>query len=275
MSVDYTRGQDGEPVNTGDDASMFAPTPIWEKNNRRRRGSGRARPSAAATGPAADVTSAEATREAAMSPNGDAVVTRDRTVARRGGSIAPAAIAIGVIVLAALAAAGWYATRSNSGMAQMTPGAPATAPATAITPGSGTLAANTAPAAPPSAATPATPVEQVTHETTTTKTTPAATTTTRRRTTHSRTLAAAPERPVTSTAATGAGVNTGVTTSAASTGSVNPPSSTTAPPAPSSAAPPPIAPAPTVTPTLPSTPPPSSSPNPPADTTATTPQSSP
>ena len=225
MSVDYTRGPDGDSVNTGDDASMFAPTPIWEKQNRRRRGGGRVQPRSA-------VTAAEADRNAAMSPNGERLATRERAVARRGGPVVPAAIAIGVIVLAALAAAGWYATRSANGMSQMTPGAPSGAPATAVTPAPAAVASNTPPAAPlPSAETastaPAVPAE---HRATAATTRSSTFVTTRRRAARSTSLAAAPERPVTSPSATGAGVNSSALAPAAPMPSVTPPSSTASPP---------------------------------------------
>ena len=255
MSVDYTRGPGNDPANTDADASMFAPTPIWDKSSRRRRGA-RARPSAPiATGAAA--TDADFEREEAMSPTGEPIVPPPRTAPAGRGSIAPAAIVVGVLVLAALAAAGWYATRSNSGMAQITPGAPAgSTPATAITPNAGTLAANTTP---PSE----TPPAAITTQTTATHdvaTTPARTTTVRHRATRSSTVAASPERSVTSTSATGAGVNTGAIAPAPRAGanppllSMTPPSSTAAPSAPATAQPPPIAPAPSAaTPSVPNT----------------------
>lgn len=273
MSVDYTRGPGDGPANTEADASMFAPTPIWDKGSRRRRG-GRSRAddpmAAGAAGP-------DMGREEAMSPNGDAIAPRPRAAAPRRSSIAPAAIVVGVLVLAALAAAGWYATRSNTGMAQMTPGAPAgSVPATAITPNAdAAMAANTTPS--PGTAPGATTTQTtVTHHVTST---PSATTV-RRHTTRSTT--ASPERSVTSTTATGAGVNTGAIapeprpSAAPPTLSVTPPSSTLAPSAPATAQPPPIAPPPSsATPSIPNTATPAS-PTPPGEAgTTAAPQGSP
>lgn len=267
MSVDYTRGSGAEPARTDPESSVFAPTPVWD-----RRGGARS----LFTDNAA--TAEEAEREAAMSPNGDRPFMErpaERTVVERRSSFGPAAVVVAVIVLAALAFAGWYAMRTrDNGLAQMTPGAPAgTTPATAVAPDANTaaVAANTPP---PTAAVPA-PAQTVTEERRTTTTSVTATTA-RRRTAH-RTAAVSPERSVTSPSATGAGVNASAALQAPAPPPVRPSGmsaspSTLAPSSPTTAAPPPIAPS-----TTPSETPQASvnpaSPTPPGD--ASSPQAAP
>lgn len=292
MSVDYTRTPGADAP--GSDSPMFAGTPIWERG-RKRRGSARVRRVAddpvtgdtlgdttaadAAIG-ASPLAAEEARRESAMSPNGDDapfVAPRTRTTVRRERSVAPAAIGVGLVALAALAGIGWYATRPAD--TTMTPGsAPATAIATGpATPAAGggaaELAANTPPstAAQSAAMTPSTPATATppAAASATTHHTASVTRTTRTRST------ASPERSVTTPSATGAGVNTGATVSATTA----PSSSTTtvgtsagaAPSTPSTAAPPASASPPPVTSATPATPAPATTtPDVTAPSTATT-----
>lgn len=225
MSVDYTRTE-GEPT-PDSESSMFAPTPLWDrkaKGRGARRNMFRGQPeetgatSAAMTGAAGGVAADrvmtdDATRETAMSPNGDdafvASPTR-RTTVRRDRSMAPAAVVVGLVAIAALAAAGWYATRPGDTV--LTPGGPNAAPATSVaaappaaSAGGANLAANTPPA---QAAAPAATHTATTRATHTTTQMASAAPVTRRHTTRT-TVTATPERPVVARSATGAGVNTG------------------------------------------------------------------
>src|SRR6185437_177423 len=155
MSVDYTRTTEGDAPQDSD-SSMFAPTPIWDRGKKgraTRRSMFQDSPTAAdaavtgaavggATGGlAGGAMTEEAARQTAMSPNGDDApfVTTRTTTVRRRGSVAPAAIGVGLVALAALAVAGWYATRPAD--QTLTPGGTTTA-STSTT----SLAANTAPA---------------------------------------------------------------------------------------------------------------------------------
>jgi hypothetical protein len=293
MSVDYTRNPDGEAPKDSED-SMFAPTPMWERGKRNRAKTRAERrsffdrddtvdeaPAAVGAGAAGAMASESMTARDSVrdttttTPTGEdaAFVTPTRTVVRRNRSVAPAAIGVGLVALAALAAIGWYATRPSDTTMTLG-GAPTTAIAAAppATSEANTLAANTPSAADTSAAAPSAAT------TTETRTTTHRTTTRRAPVVRSRstTLAAAPERPVTSRSATSAGVNTGATAAlppAPATTQTSPQTSagavlstpSTAPP-PAAATAPPVSSAPTPAPT-PSTTTPDVSP-PPASATA-------
>ena len=253
MSVDYTRSSDGETPQDPE-SPMFAPTPMWDRSKKKNREkvSGERRsffdrddstdetPAVGASALAAEpMVETPATRETAVGPTEDdtplmAPAARTTTV-RRERNVAPIAIGVGLIALAALAAAGWYATQPSD--KTLTPGdtAPATTIAAAPAPSAGdaTLAANAPPAN--AAAAPA--------ETTTTTTHHVATTTTRaaapavRRSTRTA-MAASPERSVTSRNATESGVNTRDTTSVGVVPSA--PVTAAPPPAASTPTPPPV-----------------------------------
>jgi len=295
MSVDYTR-TDGEAT-PDSESNMFAPTPMWDrskKNRAARRSMFRDEPAetgaamtGAAGGVAADrvmtgdrVVTDDATRETVMSPNGDdafVATPTQRTTVRRDRSMAPAAVVVGLVAIAALAAAGWYATRP--GDTALTPGGPNAPPATSVaststttSAGGANLAANTPPA---EAAAPAATHTATTRSTTTTTRVASAEPVVRHRSSSS-TVVATPERSVTSRSATGAGVNTGATVPVA------PPSATVTqtpagavPSVPQTAAPPPAeGPTTAVTPPVsatPTTPSPTPSTAPPATTTVTPP----
>lgn len=286
MSVDYTRTT-GVETPEESESSMFAPAPIWDR--RKGKGSGRAffeqnadrdtsmdreihtdtgsTALGAAAGMAGGAAMAdEATRETAMSPSGDdapyMATTRDRTVVRRDRSMAPAAVGVGLVALAALAAAGWYATRPAD--KTLTPGG-ATSTTIATTSGSTTtmptqMAANT-PSADAAAAAAATPhvASTTSHHTVTTSTRAATPMTTRSRST---TVAISPERSVRAPSAATSGVNTG-----ANAPVNNPPLNSVGvvPSAPATATPPPAATAPPVNSTP--TPAPTTAPTPAPSTT--------
>jgi hypothetical protein len=250
MSVDYRRTSPGDAPGESE-TPMFAGAPMWERGDKARharrqlfRDANEADEPAAARATAAEPISAdEATRETAMSPNGDDapfVYPATRTTGRRERSLAPAAVGVGLAAIAALAVAGYYATRPAD--RAMTPGgAPATsiaaAPAPAALPTS--LAQNTPPA---SAAAQAAGTSAAAPAATTTSRSVTTTTRTTRAPAEQRTttITATPERPVTSPSATDAGVNTSAATSVGVT-----------PPVPSTAAPPPAV---DTAPTLPASP---------------------
>jgi hypothetical protein len=125
MSVDFN-APEGErtPEN---EASMFAPTPIWARDTKKRRGR-RIAASRAESDPAMDAGEAGAGAgvmgaTTAAEPADTGYETRR---VRRGG-VSAAAIAAGVAAAAVLAGVGWYASqRHQGGVAELTPaGAPA------------------------------------------------------------------------------------------------------------------------------------------------------
>ena len=131
MPVNFTDPEGATMPKT--DGSMFAPTPLWDRAPKKRR---RATPEAARqprNDPAMD----------AGEPGAGAGVLGATTAAEpldpvyetqppvmehtsRTGVVA-GAIAVGVVVVAALGGVGWYASQSRAhGVAELTPGAPAT-----------------------------------------------------------------------------------------------------------------------------------------------------
>jgi Meckel syndrome type 1 protein len=157
MPVDFTAGPpQGDPTPT--ESAPFAPIPTWERNNKRRGKGGERRSffsqepaKTAVIGAAAGATTGAMADETPLSGT-PTYADRRSITARRGGSAAPIAIVAGLLILAGVAAAGWYATQPHDqGMAEMTPGgAPSAAPAeTSSAPTTGpALAQNTAAPAP-------------------------------------------------------------------------------------------------------------------------------
>ena len=125
MAVNNTNTPDSSTADT----PMFAPIPSWERNRKRRAFGGAHRTAAPApavenrppTGrldavETADLLAADPTF-AGLSPSVGS------TKARARATIAPLAIAAGIIALGGLAAAGWYANQPHEqGVAQLTPG---------------------------------------------------------------------------------------------------------------------------------------------------------
>ena len=169
MSISYTG--DDRPKNIQDqtdvdlttvESSSFAPVPAWERGKKRRGGAGPAVTPMAATHSPVSSDAVEPSRR--PDPLGEpsvlttrptldrarveeAPVSYERKVAKRDNSM-PLIIGAGVLTLATLGAAGWYATQPrDGGVAELTPGTTATvaAPLTAET----TTLAATPTAAPP------------------------------------------------------------------------------------------------------------------------------
>ncbi|CAN7400003.1 hypothetical protein LJR225_002534 [Phenylobacterium sp. LjRoot225] len=208
MPVDFSSPEGGVPLQN--DGVMFAPTPLWDRDVKKRRGR-RDASSRAARDPA--ITAAEPS-EAVYAPQSAA----ERTATRRRG-VPTGAIAAGLAAVVAAGAIGWYASQPrNAGVAELTPGATATSQAALNTAPVITAPLNTA--APPSvsplaaAAPPATQTASTTRETAKTTTTRASTpaVTQRSRTTTVAARAPTPRvRPAESNSALDAGVNAGAT----------------------------------------------------------------
>jgi hypothetical protein len=200
MSVDFNSMPKTEPGLGESDTPMFAGVPSWERNRKRRSfGGGKTRTVAVepvAPRNAADVPVSESAFVTAP-------IQTTRVVKKSGGSVAPLAIAAGIIAIGGLAAAGWYASQPHdTGVAQLTPGTESAAPtttapmpqvATNLAPMPGESA--TAPAAAPTPAKAETPAPRAS----------------------TRVAAAAPARarPAASRSAEDAGVNTSATLPAA------------------------------------------------------------
>jgi len=148
MPVDFSAPEGAASPQNED--TMFAPTPLWDRQPKTRRGR-RAAASRAVRDPAIDAGEAGAGAgvigaTTAAEPADAAYETQpaargEATPSRRGG-VPAGAVAAGVAAVAALAAVGWYASRPHdTGVVELTPGAPATRE----------IALNTA-APPPSAA---------------------------------------------------------------------------------------------------------------------------
>jgi hypothetical protein len=114
---------------------MFAPTPLWDRDARKRRrdngGMAARRPTsdpamdAGEPGAGAGVLGATTAAE----PLDPAYETQTADIERRSGrgGMAAGAIVAGVVVVAGLGALGWYAGQLHDrGIAELTPGAPAT-----------------------------------------------------------------------------------------------------------------------------------------------------
>jgi len=278
MSVDYRRTKSVAPP-TESETPMFAGTPVWERG-RKARGARRSTfqntdTARRDTTPVTTAVTDDAARETVTTPNGDEApfvapaprmmtVRRKRSHERRERSVAPTAIGVGLIALAALAAAGYYATRPAD--TTLTPGgALATSIATAPAMTSATATTSLAATTPPdSAAAEAAQTSAAPPPTTTTTTTRSATTTSRTTRpaarTHSSSATAAtasPEQAVTSPSATSAGVNTGTTTPLGAASSTS-----SAAPAPPAAGPAPVTPSAPAAPPAATMPPPAATPSP-------------
>jgi cytoskeletal protein RodZ len=304
MTIDFSSTPDDSPTNTESGGSMFAPTPAWERSKKRRMFGSRAR-SADATRVAEEPRSFAAepetetlagdqrayafdpigpTDQSAFAAAGEPAFATTPSYAsvteRRKTSVAPVAIAAGIVLLGGLAATGWYMAQDHTGgIAQLTPGSTATTTTTAVTGDQMQTAQNATPqaalpaasasASAPNAAAPA----PVTHTTTTTSTHSSAPASVTHRTT-----AVAHAKAPASRSAADAGTNASATLPAtpqpyqggSSAAAPTPPAATPAPPlvlnippaTTTQAAPVQTAPAPTVTappPTTatPPTPPPS------------------
>jgi len=228
MPVDFNapddEPKDGDPKAENEE-SMFAPTPLWDRDPKRRRDR-RAAASRAVRDPAMDAGEAGAGAIGGAAEPADVVYETQPAIApegmqmRRRGSAG--AVAAGVVAIAAIAAIGWYATRPrDSGLAELTPGAATTGPATAPTaaaPAASQLAVNlphAAATAPPATTAPVrdrtttAPVRDRTTTTTTRATAPVAP-----HRTHTTLAARAPAprvRPAQPSSAMEAGVNAGAT----------------------------------------------------------------
>ena len=131
MPVNFTAPEGATLPKT--DGSMFAPTPLWDRapKKRRRGASAAARqprndPAMDAGEPGAGAGVLGATT--AAEPLDPVYETQPPVLAHsnRTGMVA-GAIAVGVVVVAALGGVGWYASQSRApGVAELTPGAPAT-----------------------------------------------------------------------------------------------------------------------------------------------------
>lgn len=155
MSMDYDRSDD--PITNGE-GQMFAATPVWDRSRKRKGGLGLRRTTTAAaaspeprsfnsdheTGSPEHITPAMAGPEyaamaGALSPtaNGEAAdASMFAPISRRGADrrtprpgkhgVAPAAIAAGIVALGAIGATGWYMSRDNDGVPELSPGQPVT-----------------------------------------------------------------------------------------------------------------------------------------------------
>ncbi|HEY0436537.1 MAG TPA: hypothetical protein VGC92_07855, partial [Phenylobacterium sp.] len=165
MPVDFDSNADGDPTRVDSDTPMFAPIPTWERG-KKRRGFGGGRPAAAEPRTFADTDAREveatsagaATAGMAATPAmGSEPLATDRldrveptdtgfmagaplagdrrAAARRSSSMAPMAIAGGLVLLAGVAGAGWYYSQPHDqGMAQLTPGGATPPAASPLTP---------------------------------------------------------------------------------------------------------------------------------------------
>ena len=147
---------DFSPINTPNgETPMFAPVPSWERGKKRRSFGGRGSRVAAEPRSFAPEFSPEPgdpvpTRPVTLSEDARAYEARMDTVdptdtsfatapiyagatARRNNGAAPIALAAGIILLGGLAAAGWYAYQPHDGgVAELTPGSPATTTTTQV-----------------------------------------------------------------------------------------------------------------------------------------------
>ncbi len=157
MTIDFSNSPN--PADT--ESPMFAPIPAWERGKKRRSGgitSPQSVDTVAAEGrsfaPSAPVSSRTDFADPATSTFAAAPAYATRTTVRKR-SAAPLVVGAGIILVAGLAAAGWYATQpASQGVAELTPGSATTttttpAPPAAATPAPRQLAINTASPAPP------------------------------------------------------------------------------------------------------------------------------
>lgn len=130
MPVDFTSPEGASSSKT--ESSMFAPTPLWERDAHKRRRSDRF--AARRSDPAMDAGEAGAGAgvigaTTAAEPADTAYETRpaDLKLHDVRGGVAAGAVGAGVVVAVALAGVGWYAgQRRDHGILELTPGAPAT-----------------------------------------------------------------------------------------------------------------------------------------------------
>jgi len=148
MPVNFTAPEGAKTTKTED--SMFAPTPLWERDRRRRsRGARRSDPAIDAGEPGAGAGVMGATTPAEPADAGYETQPTYLDMGPGHKGVAAGVIAAGAVVVAALGGFGWYTSQKHDhGLAQLTPGAPATRE----------VALNTLP--PPADATPAAPTDQ-------------------------------------------------------------------------------------------------------------------
>ena len=199
MTIDFSSTPDDSPTNTESEGSMFAPVPAWERSKKRRMFGGRARspdatrvaeePRSFAAEPEAETLAGDQrayafdpigpTDESAFATPGEPAFATTPSYAgvteRRKTSVAPVAIAAGIVLIGGLAATGWYMTQNHTaGMAELTPGSTATTTTTAVTGDQVQTAENATPQAalPAASASVSAPAAAapVTHTTTTTST---------------------------------------------------------------------------------------------------------
>lgn len=161
MPADFSGPEKIAPRQT--DEPMFAPTPLWDRDARKRRG-GRAVARRTARDPALDAGEAGAGLAAVAEPVDTVYETQpassaEPTGARRRG-VSASVVAAGVVAAALIGAVGWYESQPHdNGVAELTPGAATrTALNSAAPPSASPLAALPAPAAqtPPTSTPPAT-----------------------------------------------------------------------------------------------------------------------
>lgn len=256
MPADFNSPEEGRaPQNDG---SMFAPTPLWDRQARKRQGRG----AADSRDPAIEAGEGVIGTGAAVEPVDAVYETQpaEPRTARRSG-VAVGVLAAGVVAIVAVGAFAWYASRPHdTGIAELTPGSTATS----------RTALNTAAAPSANPMTPAVPAAAPAPAAASREATPRASTPAASRRTHATLAARAPTsrvRPAESNSALDAGVNAAASAPVISTPAPSPaPAPTTAPSmspapitpvippsptttAPSEASPPPVNRAPTSAPT--------------------------
>ncbi|MDB5448715.1 MAG: hypothetical protein JWQ97_4032 [Phenylobacterium sp.] len=232
MSVDMNATGGRTPE---DESSMFAPTPVWARETKKRRGrSGRSTPAGAtADDPVLDAGEAGAGAgvigaTTAAEPVDTIYETQAvRTVERRG--VPAGAIAAGLVAVAAIGGVAWYAMQPrDNGMAQLTPGATTTTTTsqtalnTATPPSAAQLpvsadATSSPPTPADTATTPAETATTTTHRTASTTTHHAAAPVVTRRTTLAARTPAPRARPTNDYNAMDTGVNASTTAPMVST----------------------------------------------------------
>lgn len=142
MSTDFNGREPDTPI-TDQQGTMFAASPIWERN-RKKKGFGARKAAPAEVVPEPRVVDTERGEEPMMldtpvaSPIAGAAAHRETRAeeaapnasatprAQKSRGLAPAAIAAGVVALGALGATGWYMSRDNAGMPELAPGSTTT-----------------------------------------------------------------------------------------------------------------------------------------------------
>lgn len=153
MSMNYQSPGSDKSI-TEEEGVMFAATPVWDRNRKRKGGFGRkAAPAAAASTVAPEPRSFVERDDLALDapvqrPIPDAYVRTDPVTARpaasaetdggmvaaigrptarttrsaKSSSVAPVALAAGIVALGAIAGVGWYATQGDDGIPEIAPG---------------------------------------------------------------------------------------------------------------------------------------------------------